>query len=211
MLRALLLISGVLAQALMAETAGACVPVVDDQGRIYVPIVDAGGSMFVGTLVGVRAPDFREIDQLRARWDFNPARRAESDEKVIERFSRFTWIAEFAVQQDSDTAERPTRTIWFEDTGNCPGPFNEGLPLDIGQTVVVFSRTVEGVPMGWIPDVVSVEMTGSQQAINALKRLIEQSDRCPERLQLSRRYSVVTTYLRAPESGFGRGCVAETH
>lgn len=211
MLRALWPISGLLAQILMAEPAGACVAVVDEQGRFFTPVIDSAGPMFIGRLVGLRAPDIREIDQLRARWDFTPSRRAVSDQKVIENFSRSSRIAEFEVQQDHGTAELSTRTIWFEDNGVCPGPFNEGLPLDIGQTAVVFLKIVDGVPMGWIPNMVSVERMGSQQPVDIMKQLIGQSDKCPEPRWPEGRYTIETIYLRSPESGFGRGCVAEMH
>jgi hypothetical protein len=208
MLRALWPIAGILVQLLLADTAAACVAVVDDKGRRSTPVVDPSGLMFIGKLVGVRPPDIGEIDQLRARWDSTPSRRAASDQKVIESFSRSNRIAEFAVQQDHGTAEQSNRIVWFENNGVCRGPFNEGLPLDIGQTAVVFVTVVEGVPTGWIPNLVSVERIGSKQPLDIMRQLTEQSDRCPEP-NPPYRYTLETTYLRAPESGFGRGCVAE--
>lgn len=211
MSRRLLLIAGILVQVLLAEPAGACVAVYDEQGRLSTPVVDPGGSMFVGRLVGLRVPDRREIQQLRAMWDNSPARRAVSDEYVIEAFSSGTRLAEFEIQKENRTAETSTRTLWFATSDNCQGPFNEGLPLEVGQIAVVFSKMVDGVPTGWIPNMISVEQTGAQDLLATMKRLFDQSDRCPQSSQPSAQHNVPTIYLRAPKSGFGRGCVAELH
>lgn len=183
-------------------------PVVDGQGRQHTPVVEPE-QVFVGKLTSVRAPDRREIDQLRARFDHSPARRAEPDADLIQRFSRFTRVAEFEIQT-GDT-ESPTRVaVWFESNGVCPGPFNEGLPLEVGQTAVVFAETVDGWATGWIPNLVSVQKLGQPELIDTMEQLFLQFDPCPGSEQLSEIYNLPSTFLISPPSRFGRGCVVET-
>lgn len=194
---------------LLTETAGACVAVVDEQGRYPTPIVDPGGSVFIGKLVGVRAADLREIKQLRARWNSSAARQAMSDQELLELIAQSTRIAEFAEQPAAEVAEPSMRSIWFENTHVCPGPFNEGMPLEVGQTAVVFTRVVDGVPLGWIPNMVSVERLEREEPLLVMNQLFERSEHCHESFSGDEHYTVPTTFLRAPASGFGRGCLAE--
>lgn len=207
-LRASLVWAGLAVLCLWPQAAVACIPVVDGRGRQHTPVVEPE-QVFVGKLTSVRAPDRREIAQLRARWDHSPARRAEPDADLIQRFNRFTRVAEFEIQT-GDTRS-PTRvSVWFESNGVCSGPFNEGLPLEVGQTAVVFSEVIDGWMTGWIPNSVSVEKLRQPQLVETMEHLFRQLDHCPQGAQ-EERYSLPVTFLRAPKSGFGRGCMVEAH
>lgn len=195
-------LAGLLLQVMSPQVAAACGRLVDEQGHDFFPVVEPQ-QFFVGTLTSVRTPDARDIEQLRARWK---SRRPESDAEVIGRFLDSTRIAEFEVEP-GDRSRAATVALWFEGNGNCPGPYNEGLPLEVGQRAVVFSDVVDGWLTGWIPNSVNVQKLGQPQLVETMEHLFQQFDQCPEGAHES--YGFAVTFLRAPRSGFGRGCLVE--
>ncbi len=200
------MLAGLLLHVLWPQVGAACTAVVDERGRPHTPVGEPE-QVFVGKLTSVRMPDGRDIEHLRARWDHSPARRAEPDADLIQRFSRFTRVAEFEIQT-GDTRLPTNISLWFESNGVCSGPFNEGLPLEVGQTAVVFSDVVDGWSTGWIPNSVSVQKLGQPEFVETMEHLFQQFDYCPQGAQVER-YSLPVTFLRAPKSGFGRGCLVD--
>ena len=61
---------------------------------------------------------------------------------------------------------------------------------------------------GWIPDLASVRKLDQPELSDTMEQLFRQFDRCHQGAQ-EEHYSLADMFLRAPKSGFGRGCLVE--
>lgn len=192
---------------LLSPTAEACSVWIDHNrpAKGWTAEIDSAEAIFSGKLVSLRSPDRREMKELRARWsDSSPVRRNASDDKVVEAYADTLRIADFAVEHVARGDASDAVSIWFESSPSlCHGPYNDGLPVEIGQTVVVFAtRTSDGL-MGWIPDIGAVDQFGDPDLIKTIEVLYAEFEPCNSPLSGGR-----WIYIRTPKSGFGRGCLA---